>query len=143
LTKVIARELLPKVGKLLEEQLGLYFSAERYTEMEKKVLEALRDFGYQDSEEGIKWLLSAKLNSKEIETLAKALAIGETYFFREKNTLKALEDHVLPELINQRRGKNQTLRIWSAGCSTGEEPYSLAILLKKLLGDIDNWNIKI
>ena len=50
---------------------------------------------------------------------------------------------ILPDIIRRRRGKHQRLRIWSAGCSTGEEPYSLAILVRELLADIGDWNIHI
>jgi chemotaxis protein methyltransferase CheR len=75
--------------------------------------------------------------------LASHLTIGETYFFRDSATFQALEEHILPELIRQRRGKNQQLRIWSAACATGEEPYSVAILLQKLIGNLDGWNISI
>ena len=55
----------------------------------------------------------------------------------------ALRDQILPEIIRRRRGRNQCLRIWSAGCSTGEEPYSLAILVRELLADIGDWKIHI
>ena len=54
-----------------------------------------------------------------------------------------LEEKVLPELIELRRTTGKYLRIWSAGCCTGEEPYSLAILLDKILGDTKDWNITI
>jgi chemotaxis protein methyltransferase CheR len=75
--------------------------------------------------------------------LASHLTIGETYFFRDSGTFQALEEHILPELIRQRRGKNQQFRIWSAACATGEEPYSVAILLQKLIVNLDGWNISI
>lgn len=70
--------------------------------------------------------------------------IGETYFFRDLDQLNALRYTVLPNLIEQRRKQGRLqLRLWSAGCSTGEEPYSLAILLRSLIPDIGDWNITI
>jgi len=78
---------------------------------------------------------------RELQGLVSRLTVGETYFFRNRGQFAALRDHVLPDIIKRRRGKQQTLRIWSAGCSTGEEPYSLAILLRELLSDIDSWKI--
>jgi chemotaxis protein methyltransferase CheR len=72
------------------------------------------------------------------------LTIGETYFFRNIDQFNALRWHVLPELIAQRRASNfLQLRLWSAGCATGEEPYSLAILIRQMLPDYHNWIISI
>lgn len=66
----------------------------------------------------------------------------ESYFFRDKELFNLLRNTLLPELI-QRKQYNKTLRICSAGCSTGEEPYSLAILLKELISDLEQWNLMI
>lgn len=65
---------------------------------------------------------------------------GETYFFRDKGQFDLLRLRLLPELI-ERRHKTKTLRLWSAGCSSGEEPYSLAILIDLLLPKRDDWKI--
>jgi len=78
---------------------------------------------------------------RELRGLVSRLTVGETYFFRNRGQFDALRDQILPEIIKRRRGKHQSLRIWSAGCSTGEEPYSLAILVRELLADIDDWKI--
>lgn len=78
---------------------------------------------------------------RELRGLVSRLTVGETYFFRNRGQFDALRDRILPEIIKRRRGKNQCLRIWSAGCSTGEEPYSVAILVRELLADIGDWNI--
>jgi chemotaxis protein methyltransferase CheR len=59
------------------------------------------------------------------------LTVGETYFFRESGQLDVLRTEILPSLL-ERRGANAPLRVWSAGCASGEEPYSLAILLREL-----------
>jgi len=80
---------------------------------------------------------------RELRGLVSRLTVGETYFFRNQGQFSALRDRILPDIIKRRRGKNQCLRIWSAGCSTGEEPYSLAILLRELLADIGDWKIHI
>lgn len=67
------------------------------------------------------------------------LTIGETYFFRH---FDVIEKVVLPNLIKSHQ-HDKTLRIWSAGCSTGEEPFTVAMVLNHLLPDINNWNITI
>ncbi|MHB8835882.1 MAG: CheR family methyltransferase [Candidatus Methylomirabilia bacterium] len=78
---------------------------------------------------------------RELRGLVSRLTVGETYFFRNRGQFDALRDQILPEIIKRRRGKNQGLRIWSAGCSTGEEPFSVAILLREILPDIGDWDI--
>ncbi|WP_242040497.1 protein-glutamate O-methyltransferase CheR [Coleofasciculus sp. FACHB-1120] len=78
----------------------------------------------------------------EWQELAILLTIGESYFFRDKGQFSLLKHQILPRLIAAKR-QTKTLRIWSAGCSTGEEPYSLAILLTQLIPDWENWNLYI
>src|SRR6476660_7379142 len=76
------------------------------------------------------------------DALITHLTIGETYFFRNDAQFDALRDQIVPELLN-RRAATCMLRCWSAGCATGEEPYSLAILLSELLPSDNSWNIGI
>jgi chemotaxis protein methyltransferase CheR len=76
--------------------------------------------------------------------LIGALTVGESYFFRDHAAFAALERHVLPELIARRRAAgDRRLRLWSAGCAAGQEPYSLAILLDRLLPDRAGWQVTI
>jgi chemotaxis protein methyltransferase CheR len=86
----------------------------------------------------------------ELQILAPAITTGESYFLRDRGQIGILEQQLLPELIRQQREAFQdgkpskpALRIWSAGCSTGEEVYTLATMLKKLLPDWQYWNISI
>ena len=78
----------------------------------------------------------------EWQELANLLTIGESYFFRDKGQFSLLRHQILPRLIAAKK-QTKTLRIWSAGCSTGEEPYSLAILLTELIPDWESWNLYI
>lgn len=70
-------------------------------------------------------------NPAEYELLLKSLTINVTKFFRNWPVYAYMQDVVLPELLEKKKGF-QTLRVWSAGCASGEEPYSLAILLLEL-----------
>lgn len=79
---------------------------------------------------------------REWEELVLPLTIGESYFFRDSGQFSLLRQQVIPELI-ERNSAARSLRIWSAGCSTGEEPYSLAILVHELLPTRSHWNIVI
>ncbi len=88
-------------------------------------------------------------SSKRLETqVIDAITTNETLFFRDSNPFELLKHKILPELIDRRmappvNGQQINLRIWSAACSTGQEIYSIAIVLKELLGNMDNVNIKL
>ncbi len=87
----------------------------------------------------------------EMERLINALTVGETHFFRDEAQFNALANEVLPSLIMRKRAAaaaigpdiQPQLRLWSVGCASGEEPFSLAILLKELLPDLDSWYVLI
>ena len=121
------------------------FPPERRADLQRALAAAAAEFGFADSAScAAEWLLSAPLTRPQLHTLASHLTIGETYFFREPHTFDALAGHILPALIRRRRGRDQRLRLWSAACSfSGEEPYSLAILVRRLLPDWQDWHVKI
>ncbi|MBI4531305.1 MAG: chemotaxis protein CheR [Candidatus Latescibacteria bacterium] len=78
----------------------------------------------------------------EWEGLMAQLTVGESYFFRDEGQFALLRNSVLPELI-ERNIRRRSLRIWSAGCSSGEEPYSLAVLVSEALGGRGDWKVVI
>lgn len=106
-------------------------------------MSAAHELGHPDAETCARWLLSATLTRSHTEVLASHLTIGETYFFREKETLQVFEQQIVPELLRSRHDGERRLRIWSAGCCTGEEPYSIAMLLDGLIPDASAWNVTI
>jgi two-component system CheB/CheR fusion protein len=83
-------------------------------------------------------------NPQEVGELVQALLINVTQFFRDAEAFAYVKQTVLPELLAQARSRNRVLRLWSAGCASGEEPYSLAMLVADLLGaELPEWSIKI
>ncbi|MDO9450879.1 MAG: CheR family methyltransferase [Rugosibacter sp.] len=138
--KAFSDQLNMSLSDLLAAQTGLHFPAERWRDLERGIAAAAPAFGMPDAESCARWLLSAPLTRHQIEMLANHLTVGETYFFREKMSFEALEQHILPQLIRTRASERR-LRIWSAGCCTGEEPYSVAMLLDRLIPDQQDWNI--
>jgi len=140
---IISDHLISQLSEFISENLGLYFPEKRRDDLRDKFYLAATEFGFSDSEACIRWLLSAPLSQEQIEILSFYLTIGETHFYRDKHIYEGLENYILPELIKTRRKQGKYLRIWSAGCSSGEESYSIAILLYKMIPDIKNWNISI
>jgi chemotaxis protein methyltransferase CheR len=132
-----------RLSEFIAQNTGLHFPPERRSDLQRGFTAAAAEFGFADSAHCADWLLSASLTRPQLHTLASHLTVGETYFFRERKTFDALAQRILPELFRRRRGREQRLRLWSAACSTGEEPYSLAILVQQLLPDWRDWHVTI
>jgi chemotaxis protein methyltransferase CheR len=139
----VNHELLSRLSDFVAVRFGLHFPRKRWRDLERGISGVVKAFHFEDTESCIKWLLAGQLSISQLDTLACSLTIGETYFFRERKSFDALETRILPALIGSRRGDGKRLRIWSAGCSTGEEAYSIAMLLHKLITDLPQWNITI
>lgn len=132
-----------RLGEFIAEHTGLHFPPERHPDLQRAMVAAAVDFGFPDSSRCAHWLLSTPLTRQQLNALATHLTVGETYFFRERRVFDALAGRILPELLHHRRGREQRLRLWSAACCTGEEPYSLAILVNQLLGESPDWQVTI
>jgi chemotaxis protein methyltransferase CheR len=135
--------LLPQLSEAIAAQMGLYFPKERWRDLERGMRSAARELGFHNIESCAQWMVSSPLTKSQLEVLASYLTVGETYFFRERRGFAVLEEHILPALIHARRATDKRLRLWSAGCCTGEEPYSLAILLSRVIPDWQDWHITI
>jgi chemotaxis protein methyltransferase CheR len=134
---------LAGVCEVITAIMGLHFPVDRWNMLTRNLTLAAVEFGFQHFDEFMHWLLSAKLEKEQIKILASYLTISETYFWREEPVFSALTEHILPELIASKKTGEKNIRIWSAGCSTGEEAYSLAIALHRTIPDIKNWQITV
>ena len=143
MTSTVSAPQQRELSKFVAEKMGLHFPPERWPDLQRGLAGAATEFGFENISACADGLLSAPLTTAQLQTLASHLTIGETYFFREKPTFELLAQRVLPALIRSRRGREQRLRLWSAGCCSGEEAYSLAILLRQLLPDLADWQVTI
>ncbi|QWV95681.1 chemotaxis protein CheR [Geomonas oryzisoli] len=121
--------------------MGLHFPQTRLRDLAQKMSTLAREAGFEDLDHYLFQLMAVPLSQEQLRALSAALTIGETYFMRDPKSYRVLEEQVLPALIASRRRGGRTLKIWSAGCSTGEEPYSIAIILSRLLQDLPEWKI--
>ncbi len=138
----ISKNVIEQANNFIESKFGIYFPEKRT----KDFLRALSNAAKQKNvkiEEYIYDMVSNKLSHKELEDLVICITIGETYFFRDKKLFQIVREKILQNIIISRKNTSKTLKIWSAGCSTGEEAYSIAILIKELIPDYEDWNIKI
>lgn len=131
-----------RFSKLVYERCGLHFPENRRDDLERGVRQAFAASTCADLNEYYRLLHDSSSGAANFERLVNAITISETHFFRDAGQIDALYSHVLPQLIKRRRTL-RTLRIWSAGCASGEEPYSIAMLLRELLPDADEWSITI
>lgn len=140
----VSEEVGRRFRELVALRLGLAFPEARQTDLERGLLRACRSSRIPAPEPYVAWLATLSDQSPEWRRLASHLTVGETYFFRDHALFEALEKQILPSLIAARRAQGMLqLRLWSAGCATGEEPYSLAIILDRLLPDRSRWALTI
>ena len=138
-----APELLDAVRRLVEAQLGLHYPQERLDDLERGLRSAAKELGFESVKEYATELVRGGTGMAQIDSLAAHLTIGETYFYRDPKAFEALAQKILPAIIRERQGGAKRLRIWSAGCCTGEEPYSIAMALRSAIPDIDDWQVTI
>lgn len=123
-------------NRFLEGLAGIHYERDRAYLLERGLLERMKALKVNDFMAYYKFLQSAPDQATERAHLIELLTVGETYFFRNENHFKALQEYMLPSLLRE----NHQLEILSAACSTGEEPYSLAMLLKEHFPHA-NWRI--
>jgi chemotaxis protein methyltransferase CheR len=137
----LPEEVFRLLRDLIRDYCGIYFDdGSRYI-LEKRLSRRVRKLHLSSFRDYFRHLLYDRNRKEELTSIIDILTVNETYFFREKNQLKTFSEEVLPEL--QETNKNtKRLRIWSAGCSTGEEPYTLAMLILEK-GSFHDWTIEI
>jgi chemotaxis protein methyltransferase CheR len=143
MSQEIPEVLLEKLSELIESHLGLNFPKDRWRDIHRAVGKAAQSHGYSDLHAYVQQLLGSPWGEPHVELMARYLTIGETHFFRHEKVFEVLEEHILPELAAERRFTTRHVRVWSAGCATGEEPYSIAMVLNKVLSDIARWDVTI
>jgi chemotaxis protein methyltransferase CheR len=132
---------LSEIRMLIEERTGIHFDESRERFFSTRVREHLHA---KEQQRGCDLLRTIRKSNVEYEALLERLLTQETSFFRYPAVYDAFEKRVLPELHTKKFWKSpRTLRVWSAGCSTGEEPYSIAITIVDSLSFADAWNVEI
>lgn len=129
---------------LIYRSLGLHFDDSKVDFLEKRIERRLEALGMTKADDYLFHLRFLDPDGLEMQALANLVTTNETYMFREFEQLQAFADFCLPEAIEQKeRAGDRTLRLWSAGCSSGEEAYTLAIILREVMHDADSWDIRI
>ncbi|MGE0823892.1 MAG: CheR family methyltransferase [Candidatus Binatia bacterium] len=135
--------VLTQLSEFISSRMGWHFPPDRWQDLERSISAAARDFGFTNIQACVEWLHTTPFTPQQVEVLADHFTVGETYFFREQQALEILTEHILPPLMRTRQHTDRHLRIWSAACCTGEEPYSIAIMLQTKVQDLADWQISI
>jgi chemotaxis protein methyltransferase CheR len=140
-TAKLTESELDEIRALMEQRSAILFDSSRQRFFSTRVREFLDEKGLSS---GTDLLRQVRGSSIEYESLLERLLTQETSFFRYPAVYEALEKKILPEVQERKFWESpRTLRIWSAGCSTGEEPYSIAITLCESLKFAEAWEIEI
>lgn len=124
-------------------RLGIVIQHHQNYELFKTIQEACNKFNYSP-EEYLHKLQEAENQSPFLEHFIAGITVGETYFFRDQNQMQTLQHYLLPKIIEHKRNQNTfSLRIWSAGCASGEEIYTIAMMLSEIIPDNKQWTIKL
>lgn len=140
-TAKLTENELDEISALIEQRSAILFDSSRERFFSTRIREYLEE---KDLASGTELLRHVRGSSIEYEALLERLLTQETSFFRYPAVYEALEKRILPEVQERKFWESpRTLRIWSAGCSTGEEPYSIAVTLCESLKFAEAWEIEI
>ncbi|HWP98272.1 MAG TPA: protein-glutamate O-methyltransferase CheR [Syntrophomonadaceae bacterium] len=129
---------------LIYERTGMQFGENKIYYFKKRVQKRMEEQGLERVSEYIRYLKMFDSNNREFQDLINLITVNETYFFREFSQLAIFAEVCLEEVVARKRAKgDRTLKIFSAACSTGEEPYTLAIILREMLDDFNSWKIMV
>ena len=124
---------------ILAERTGLLYPPQKRRDLDAKLMP---HFERMTAPEREGFVDRVRSSDDALQSLVNRLTIGESYFFRNRPHFNALTAEVIPQLITANMA-SRSLRIWSAGCAAGEEPYSIAILLRERFPELAGWNVRI
>lgn len=126
------------------EKCGIYIADNRKYLLENRLGNRLKKLNLKNFEEYYNYLRFDASKSGELKKLFEVITTNETSFYRNPPQLQVFQEKVLAEVLKSCRTNGKKLRIWSAGCSTGEEPYTISMIIHELLKtEVPGWDIKI
>jgi len=139
----IADQEFVNLRDFIYEQCGIYIADNRKYLLENRLGNRLKQLNLKDFEEYYNYLRYDVGKAQEMKKLFEVITTNETSFYRNPPQLQVFQEKVLSEVLRQSADKKR-LRIWSAGCSTGEEPYTISMIIHEMLKtDIASWDIRI
>ncbi len=139
----LTEQQLIKFRDLIYNACGLWFGNSKLPILGNRVMTRLKESGIADPDKYFR-TISSEDDRAELSKLINMITTNETYFWRAESQMDSFRDIILPKLAEKKiQENNRKLRIWSAGCSTGEEPYTLAICVLEAISFHSIWEIEI
>jgi chemotaxis protein methyltransferase CheR len=138
---ILTDELYDKYVKLIYKKTGIHYEYNKKYFVQKRIEKRAEMLEIGSLSEYFVMLKFAE-DSQEFDQLINDLTVNETYFFRDFPQLRNFAEDVLPIFVKENEGRRK-IKIWSAACSTGEEPYTLSIILQEMLDSYDKWEVQI
>jgi chemotaxis protein methyltransferase CheR len=137
-------EQFERLNHQIYQKLGLHFDEKKIYFVKSRVAKRMAALSMDDPQDYIFLISYADPDGVEMQALANLITTNETYMFREYEQLQAFANCCLPEVLSAKQAKgNKTLRIWSAGCSSGEEAYTLAMIVQEVFPQVQTWDCEI
>ncbi len=137
----LSEDVFRLIRDIIKDYCGLFFDDNSRHLIEKRLSRRVKNHHLNDFRDYYRFIRYDKNTEDELSAIMDILTVNETYFFRELNQLRAFSEEILDELKTTNNYK-KALRIWSAGCSTGEEPYTIAMLIEEN-NSFQNWDVEI
>ncbi len=137
----LTEEEFAKFSKFIYDESGIFMKEAKITLLSNRLRKRLSDLKIDTFSAYYDYIMGLKDKTIEIEALLDVVSTNETYFFRNERHFEALEQVCFPDIA--KRKKDKKLRIWSAGCSTGEEPYTISVCLNEHMDLFKGWDIEI
>ncbi|MCD6459821.1 protein-glutamate O-methyltransferase CheR [bacterium] len=139
----ITTDEFKELTDLIQKKSGMFFEINKQYFVDRR-LEARMAITNCDSVKDYLRVLKYDIKGMEIDALVESLTTNETYFYRELPQLNSFIESTLPVVMEQKeKSRVKNIKIWSAACSAGCEPYTIAMLLKEKVPDINNWHVQI
>lgn len=129
------------IRDLIRDFCGIYFEDSSRSILEKRLSRRVIGHHFESFRDYYRLLRYDRRRDDELASIMDVLTVNETYFFREQNQLRAFSEEILPE-FHRTWKESKRLRIWSAGCATGEEPYTVAMLILES-GLFHGWDVEV
>jgi chemotaxis protein methyltransferase CheR len=137
-------EQFQTLSREIYQKLGLHFDDKKIYFLKTRVAKRMAALGLDDPREYVFKVGYADPDGVEMQALANLITTNETYMFREYDQLQAFANYCLPEVLSAKQSRgDRTLRIWSAGCSSGEEAYTLAMIVQDVFPQAQSWDCAI
>jgi chemotaxis protein methyltransferase CheR len=134
-------EQFQSLSQQIYQKLGLHFDEKKLYFLKTRVARRMAALGIDEAREYVFKLNYADPQGLEMQALANLITTNETYMFREYDQLQAFANFCLPEVLSAKQARGErSLRIWSAGCSSGEEPYTLAMIVQDVFPQAQSWD---